>query len=94
MRRFSRVHKAYHSLPAAPPQHLPSCCCRLPVQHAHRDVTRVDLYTPPANTSNIEQVGQMTKHIMWTKKKQQHLAMTLALALHILVVVEWMGLTR
>lgn len=52
----------------APPQHLPSCCYRLPLQHFHRDVTGVDLYTPPANTSNVEQVGQMTKYIIWTEK--------------------------
>lgn len=81
------------SLSPAPPQHLPSCCYRLPVQHVHRDVTTVDLYSPPAKTSNAEQVGKMTKHFMWTEKKP-HLTMTLAPALHILVMVEWIGLTR
>lgn len=70
MPRFSRVHGTYHSLSPAPPQHLPSCCCRLQLQHFQRDVTWVDLYTSPANTSNVEQVGQMTKHIMGPEKKK------------------------
>lgn len=70
MPRFSRVHRAYRSLSPAPLQHLPSCCYRLPLQHFHRDVTRVDLYTPPANSSNVEQVGRVTKHIMWPEKKE------------------------